>query len=251
MDKNMEMTNATILTFAKAIKSSANLIYKDMEELYPYEMEQLSIIEDYMMLGYDANKRILQEKPVIQNLGEFLAINDKFAITVVNNFEDLVVARIMSNIINTYRITKYINSTKYPKDNMFSVIEKTITMFRVPDLSRDVAIRISLGFGYNISNSGAMQIAYSKSDDYDVVALIDLAISHNFSKIHETLCKYLKKLFKANEVYTKPILNRKQIPEEKHQEVIDEYIEELSYYMIAFYMVKYVYNVEEFLKGRV
>ena len=247
----MEMTNATILTFAKAIRNSANLIYKDMEELYPYEMEQLSIIEDYMMLGYDANKRILQEKPVIQNLGEFLAINDKFAITVVNNFEDLVVARIMSNIINTYRITKYINSTKYPKDNMLSIIKKTITMFVVPDLSGDVAIRISLGFGYNISNSGAIQIAYSKSDDYDVVALIYLDISHNFSKIHETLCKYLKKLFKANEVYTKPILNRKQIPEEKHQEVIDEYIEELSYYMIAFYMVKYVHNVEEFLKGRV
>lgn len=134
---------------------------------------------------------------------------------------------------------------------MLSIIKKTITMFVVPDLSGDVAIRISLGFGYNISNSGAIQIAYSKSDDYDVVALIDLDISHNFSKIHETLCKYLKKLFKANEVYTKPILNRKQIPEEKHQEVIDEYIEELSYYMIAFYMVKYVHNVEEFLKGRV
>ena len=69
MDKNMEMANATIVTFMKAIRNSANLIYKDMEELYPYEMEQLSIIEDYMMLGYDANKRILQEKPVIQNLG--------------------------------------------------------------------------------------------------------------------------------------------------------------------------------------
>lgn len=73
MDKNMEMTNATIVAFMKAIKDSANLIYKDMKELYPYEMEHLGIIEDYMMLGYDANKRILQEKPVIQNLGEFLA----------------------------------------------------------------------------------------------------------------------------------------------------------------------------------
>lgn len=247
----MEMTNATIVSMVKAIKKTACLVYKDMEELYPYEMDQFGVVEDYMMLGYDTNKRVLQEKPVIQNIGEFLAINDRFAITIVDSFEDFVVAYLMAKMSDSCRITKYINSAaKYPKDNMFSVIERTIIMYKVPDSSGDVAIGISLKFGYNINNYGAMQIVHSTTDEYYLVAVINLDISYNFAKIHEVICEYLKKLFKANEVYIKPILNRKQIPEDKHQKEIDKYIEELSYYMIAFYMLNYVHNVEEFLKGR-
>ena len=231
----------------KSIKSKANLIYKDMEELYPYEMEHFGIIEDYMMLGYDIEKaHISTIIDTIRSTSD--GINDGLYTTILDNFEDLVVSYAMSKMGDTHRIVK---QTNFPNDNTLSVIKKTIIMYRIPDLSGDVAIGISLEFGCNINRSGAMKIARSIEDDYDSIALIELGISNNFVKVQETICEYLKKFFKVNEVYIKPILNCKQTPEEKHQETIDKYIEELSYYMIAFYILNYIHKVEEFLKGRV
>lgn len=245
----MKMVNMRIASLMKTIKETANLIYKDMEKLYPYEIEQFGAVEDYMMLGYDIQKAISSSH--IDDIRSTSSdIEDDFYKIILDNFEDLVVASVMLKMNDTHKIKKY-TTVGYPNNNALSVIGRTIVMYSVPDLSGDVAIRVSLEFGYNINSSGAMQIAHSTTDDYITIVIIDLDISHSFVKIQERIYEYLKKkFFKANEMYTKPLLNCKQIPEDKHQEVIDKYVEYLSYHMIAFYMLKYVCNVEEFLKGR-
>lgn len=246
--KNTKMANAEIASLMKAIKKTANLIYKDMEKLYPYEMEQFGFVEDHMMLGYDIQKAISSSH--IDDIRSTSSdIEDGFYKVILDNFEDLVVVHVLSRMNDSHRIEKYTN-IGYPNNNALSVIGRTIKMYRAPGLSGDVSISIVLEFGYNINNSGAMQIAHSKTDYYDMVAVITPDMSHSFVRTHETICEYLKKFFKANEVYTKPLLNCKQIPEEKHQEIIDKYIEYLSYHMIALYMLKYIHNVEGFLKGR-